>query len=122
MSPAPSNLPASVPSFSSICQSHAGYSLSSIASGSCWPLSSASPRRGVPAGTDDCTITSCTGGCGSFRTASLSLRDGVRGVLKGCAAEVDIATCGGDCGVCCTEEAAGAVLLRCRDGLGFGRS
>lgn len=75
-----------------IVHNHAGYSSSALATGSCFAFSKFRPFSGVPAGT--LLLTSGA----AFFSATLAavfsragLGVGVRGALKGCAAEVEVA-------------------------------
>ena len=82
---------------------HGGYSLSSNATGSCFPLRKFNPLSGVPATTELFTSTGGVdvfGGPGRFCFLG---GDDDRGVLNGCAAPVDVAAGGlcEDCGEPC---------------------
>jgi len=84
---------------SRIRHNHSGYSLSSIATGSFFPLIKLSPFRGVPAGTEDMTIGNCGFGFASMPCA-VGEADG--GVEKGWAADVEVAVRGWDSVVWCS--------------------
>ena len=80
-----------------IVHSHAGYSSSASATGSCLFFSKFKPFSGVPAGT--LLFTNGVGFFSATLAAFFSIAGvgfGVRGALKGCAAEVDVAA-GGVC-------------------------
>src|SRR5215472_7623962 len=78
---------------SRIRHNHSGYSLSSIATGSVFPLIKLSPFRGVPAGTEDMTI----GGWGfGFASMPCAVGEADGGVEKGWAADVEVAVRGKD--------------------------
>lgn len=78
-----------------IVHSHAGYSSSALATGSCLAFSKFRPFSGVPAGTllltSGAAFFSATFAA-AFSSAGLGV--GVRGALKGCAAEVEVAAGG----------------------------
>lgn len=96
-----------------IVHSHAGYSSSALATGSCFAFSKFRPFSGVPAGT-----LLLTSGAAFFSAtfaavfSSAGLGAGVRGALKGCAAEVEVAAeeAPGWCGVGCAAEEMGVAL------------
>src|SRR5215469_10331752 len=78
---------------SRIRHNHSGYSLSSIATGSVFPLIKLSPFRGVPAGTEDMTI----GGWGfGFASMPCAVGEADGRVEKGWAADVEVAVRGED--------------------------
>ena len=101
----PNASPAAPSSFRSPClgpsspQSQSGYSESSLATGTSWPLIYPNPLNGVPAG-------ALLGGCAGPWDVALEVvfgdegisgvfeGDGVKGVENGCAAEVEVAAGG----------------------------
>jgi hypothetical protein len=119
-SPCPATPSPAVAGPCNIVHSHAGYSSSGNATGSCLFFSKFKPLSGVPAG-----ILLLTRGVTFFFAASLAwaLRSpegaGVSGALKGCAAEVDVAA-GGACedvdafwrGTGCEAEEMGVAFVR----------
>lgn len=80
------------PFFFKISQSQDGYSESSIATGSVLLLRKFKPFRGVPAGTDD--KTRLGGAAALLDCMPVAAGEGVKSVLKGWAADVDVAGAG----------------------------
>lgn len=82
----------SPPFFFKIPHSHVGYSESSKATGSFFPLIKFKPFSGVPAVTELFTVGAAFSALGLWSSAADG--DGVKGVENGCAAPVDVAADG----------------------------
>ena len=79
----------SAPFFFKIPHNQVGYSPSSNATGSFFPLTKFNPFNGVPAATELLTVGAAFSALGAWSSAAEG--DELRGVEKGCAAPVDVA-------------------------------